>query len=454
MFRSLVLPFAAAGGTVLGSSFMYVHCKELRVQQQSRAIHYDVVVVGGGIVGLATAREVMLRFPKKSVAVLEKEYEVAVHQSGHNSGVVHAGIYYKPGTAMARLCVRGVDLMYKYCEKFNLPAERVGKLICAWRPDQMEVLQELLERGKTNGVQGLQILNREEVQKLEPNVQVYAALHSPNTGICDFAAVSRHIAKEIDEAKNGKVHVGFEVRDFVPLSGGGVEVRGVEPRQAGPFMSVTATNVITCCGLQSDRVGRLAGGKAFPSITPFRGTYYQMKSEHKAICKMNIYPVPSGGGIPVGVHFTPTINERRGHGMIIGPGACMAFDREGYGFFDFRFRDFVETVTSLRMWKFAMMNINMSVAELYRDISKRAFLKEAQKLVPSLDMEQTERSFTGVMAQVFMEDGSPASDFIFESNCLNGTTLNVRNAPTPACTASFAIAEEIVDRATSDFNWK
>lgn len=418
---------------------------------------YDVCVVGGGIIGLATAREILLRRPGMRVVVLEKEGEVAAHQTGHNSGVIHAGIYYEPGSRMAECCVQGAAKMYTYCEAEGIPHKRIGKLICTWRDDQYHVLETLLQRGTTNGVKGLRILNREEVKELEPNVDVPAALLSPNTGVVDYAVVAQHFAKDVTKHAGSSVQCGFAVAgiNLVDDGAGGrvVEVTGLEPGQSGPLKVVRARHVITCCGLQSDRVAIGAGGDTKPKVLAFRGTYYQMKAEHRNIVQRNVYPIPSGGGIPVGVHFTPTVNERRGEQMIVGPGACLAFSREGYSFFDLSLGELFRVVTNAGFWRFAFSNFDLAFTEFYRDANKNAFLGEARKLVPGLKDDQVEASFRGVMAQVFMDDGTAAKDYIFERKKLEGTTLHVRNAPTPACTSSIHIGEHIVDLAQEDFNW-
>ena len=286
---------------------------------------YDVCIVGGGIVGLATAREILLRFPNKTVTVLEKENEVAAHQTGHNSGVIHAGMYYAEGSTMARCCVRGASMIYQYAERHGLPASRCGKLICAPTEADAPVLQTLLERGTNNGVQDLEIVDGDWIKEREPNVVVHSALYSPNTGVADYGAFARHYAKEIEETQRGRIQLQYEVSSINLIDEGPgvaqmVEIQGKEPGQNGPMKVVRAKHVITCAGLQADRVAALADGADKPQVLTFRGTYYQMKPEHRDVCKMNIYPVPSGGGIPVGVHFTPTVNERRGRQTIVGPG--------------------------------------------------------------------------------------------------------------------------------------
>ncbi|EDQ87294.1 uncharacterized protein MONBRDRAFT_27529 [Monosiga brevicollis MX1] len=415
---------------------------------------YDVVVVGAGIVGLATAREISKRYPNKTICVIEKEGEVAGHQTNHNSGVIHAGMYYEPGSVMAKCCVRGADLMYEYCGQNNLPHRRCGKMIVASTPDQDHWVKTLYERGNQNGVKGLEILNSQQIQEREPAVRGSSALWSPNTGIVDFAAVARHMAKELLATGRHDIRLRFQVTDFkVDAATNVVEVIGVEPGQKGPTKRVRGRNVITCAGLHADTVASRGGGRANPKVVPFRGSYWQLKSEYKDMVTCNVYPVPSGGGIPVGVHFTPTVNEQRGEGIIVGPGACIAFDREGYNFFDLSLRDLFDITTNIGFWRFAISNLSLSLGEMYRDLNKRAFMNEARKLIPTITDDMVEESFAGVMVQVFESDGKASKDFIFERNCLSGTTLHVRSAPSPACTSSMAIAEYVADTAAQDFGW-
>ena len=418
-------------------------------------VEFDVAVVGGGIIGLATAREIQKRFPGKTVCVIEKEREVAPHQSSHNSGVIHAGMYYEPGTDMAQTCVRGAKLMYEYLESHKLPYDRVGKLIVAVNEKEHEQVRLLYDRGTKNGVLGLEVLDGEQIRKKEPAVsKAFSALWSPNTGIADYGVVSRSLAGEIIASGKGDVKLEFEVKKIEQSTDGRVVITGVEPGQKGPSKRVVAKNVIACAGFHSDTVAGFAGGAANPKVVTFRGTYYQMKATYKDIVKTNVYPVPSGGGIPVGVHFTPTVNERRGHQMIIGPGACLTFKREGYSFFDISLSDLWGSLTNGGLVRFAVQNPSLSLGEVYKDLNRAAFLKEAQKLVPSLTDDMVEESFAGVMAQVFLPDGSAAKDYIFERNLLNGKVLSLRNAPSPAATASLAIAEKLVKLAEEDFAWK
>lgn len=392
----------------------------------------------------------------------DKEREVAAHQSGHNSGVIHAGMYYVPGSTMAKTCVRGAALMYEYCASKGIPAPRVGKLIVAANEGEHKLVQTLFERGNANGVQGLRVLSAAEVKAMEPNVAAYSALWSPNTGIVDYATVSRSLAADAVATGRAELRLAFEVKEFAMVqapNGSGetvVEVRGVEPGQKGPTLRVRGKHVITCAGFYADRIGELTGGKPDPKVVTFRGTYYQMKPQYKDIVKTNVYPVPSGGGIPVGVHFTPVGDSRRGPaGVIVGPGACLTFSREGYKFFDFNLRDVLSSLTNPALWKFALANPSLSAGELWRDLNKRAFLRSAQKLIPWVTEDMVEESFAGVMAQVFEADGTAAKDYVFEAgpSILGGRGLNVRNAPSPACTASLAIAEVVADHAATQFSW-
>ncbi|KAI9496039.1 FAD dependent oxidoreductase [Zychaea mexicana] len=416
---------------------------------------FDVAIVGGGIVGLATAREILQRYPEKTVVVLEKEDQVAAHQTGHNSGVIHAGLYYIPGSRMAHTCVRGAELMYKYCDENNLPVERCGKLVVACNEDEHAQVEKLYKQGTANGVQGLEIIYRDQIKAMEPNVEAYSALHSPNTGIVNYWLVSQCLAEEIRQSGRGDIKLSFEAlkidKDDDKRQ---VLIKGREPGQNGPNLYVLAKNVITCGGFYSDRLAKLTGGNPKEHrVVTFRGTYYQLKSEYRAIVSRNIYPVPSGGGIPVGVHFTPTVDVRRGHQMIVGPGACITFSREGYKFFDFKLKDVLDFATNMALWAFVLQNFSLSLGELYRDLSKRAFLKSGQRYIPSLTADMVEPSFTGVMSQVFEPGGGAAGDYILERNCLDGLALNLRNAPSPAATGSLAIGELMADAAAEDFEW-
>lgn len=302
----------------------------------------------------------------------------------------------------SKCCVEGAARIYAYCEEKGLPYERCGKLIVAPSEADHPQVEHFYAIAKANGVQGLEIIDAQRLRELEPNVRGYSALYSPNTGVVDFALVARSFAKDLLATGRGNLKLRFEVQSFEPAAEGGIHVRGCEPGQHGPIQTVHAQHVITCAGLHADRLAASAGGARGPTVVPFRGTYYQLKPEYRNICRMNVYPTPKVGGFHLGLHFTPTVNERRGHGMIIGPGACIAFDREGYTFTDVNWRDLWTTVTNPNLWRFVFQNPTEVLAELHRDISQAAFIREAQRLIPSLTAEMTEPSFSGVMVQVRM----------------------------------------------------
>ncbi|CAO3638040.1 unnamed protein product [Cunninghamella echinulata] len=414
---------------------------------------FDVRIVGGGIIGLATARELLKRYRGLTVCVLEKEPEVAHHQTGHNSGVIHAGIYYAPGTLMAETCVHGAKLMYQYAEEHQLPVERCGKFIVAADKSEHHEVEKLYKQGVANGVKDLEIIYSDKIKEMEPNIKAYSALSSPNTGIINYWAVSQNILSEIKKSGYADVKCSFEARHFEKTSDNLVKITGGETFMKGPMLEVYAKNVITCGGFYSDRLAGLTGGNdRIHRVVTFRGQYYQLKDKYKRVVSRNIYPVPSGGGIPVGVHLTPTVDVRRGHQVIIGPGACFTFSREGYQFFDFKARDLLDNFVNKNFWAFAFNNFSLSLGELYRDLNSRAFIKSAHKFFPDLTLDMIEPSFAGVMSQVFESGGVAAQDFIIERKVMGGSVLNVRNAPTPAATASLAIGERIVDAAAEDFD--
>ena len=461
-----MLRFAVGGATTVGGLWFLSGSDFVRgsppgmvpIEQTlstDKVLHgkYDVVVVGGGIIGMATANEILKRYPNKKVAVLEKEAAVAMHQSGHNSGVIHAGMYYQPGSKMAACCVEGADMMYEYADKKNIPCKRIGKLIVATNAEEDKQVDKLFHQGVANGVKDLKVLTGPEVRGIEPNVVATSALESPNTGVIDYGAVTRSLAKDF-EAAGGSIKFNFKAENYDVQSTGALHISGMEQQQKGPTKVIETNQLITCAGLWMDKVGQAGGGEAGPMVMTFRGTYHQMKPEYRNIVKRNIYPVPTGGGIPTGVHFTPTVNRERGEQMIIGPGACLTLHKEGYRFSDFSFEHVYDIITNVGFWNFAFGNFDMAVTEMYRDLSRRAFLDQARKLVPCVTDEMVESSFAGVMAQVFTDEGGPQKDYIFDRKKLNGTTLHLRNAPSPAATSSLALAKKLIDVAEEDFEWK
>ncbi|ORC90334.1 2-hydroxyglutarate dehydrogenase [Trypanosoma theileri] len=464
---------------------------------------YDVAVVGGGIVGVATVREIRKQFPSKRVILLEKEADVAQHQSSHNSGVVHAGMYYPQNSLMARLCPRGHDLMMEYCKKNKLPCERVGKIIVASKEAEIPLIEKLYKQGVDNGVRELKMLrSEEEIKAIEPNVKGVSALYSPDTAIADFSAVARHMLKELQTSAHGffNTQFRFEALDFVGLSVRNptkdvpeemVLIRGREEGQLGPEKVIVTKNVITCCGLSNDLLARRSGnvlgriGKRVSQTFSFRGRYYQLKPEARGLVSMNVYPAPDDSkGLSVGVHFTPTVDERRGHQVIIGPGSAITTHRYGYSPYCFDVEYCWNSMFSKGGWVSLMSNF-VTVFKTFRvDASRSAFIHEARKLVPSLKDSDVEDSFCGVMGVAVTENGTLEMDLAMElsrprtmipttvkpnhmvevvtdetaerlvkDNGNKPLILNVRNAPSPAATASMAIAEDIVACAKENFKW-
>lgn len=466
---------------------------------------YDVAIVGGGIVGVATAREIRQKYPHKRVILIEREADVAQHQSGHNSGCIHAGMFYPPGSAMARLCPRGHNLIVDYCKKNKLPYELCGKMIVAADDSQRASVQNLYDWGTANGVKGLEILEGEEaIKKKEPLVTGVSALWSPVTGIIDFAEVTRCMLREmVAGAKNNfTTQFQFDAQDFVgvklPAAGGTgseemVLIRGREHNHLGPEKTVLAKSVITCCGLNNDVVASHSGGivewvgKRIVQTYGFRGRYYQLTPESRDMVHMHVYPCPDNSkGMSVGVHFTPTVDVRRRRQVIIGPGSALALDRYGYTPYTMDLEYCFNCAFSKGGWVSLASNFGVICQTYYMDLSKRKFLQEAQKLIPSIQAKDIEDSYCGVMAIGVAEDGTLSMDLAMEfarprvllpatmdknkvlelvkdaphsgkaieaAGSAQPLILNVRNAPSPAATASMAIAEDIVQAASSRFYW-
>ena len=431
---------------------------------------YDFAVIGGGILGVTVAAELRRRFPNRSVALVDKEPYVAVHQSSHNSGVIHAGIYDPSDSLKTTLCTKGNKMMYEYCNKHKLPVKRCGKLVVAVTEDEIPKLKEVFDKAKANGAEGVRLIEgEEEIKKMEPNVKGVMAMHCPSTGIVDFAEVTRHVFKGLQNDKKFTFIPRFQVQAIGTMPGHTVEdtrvsVLGTEPGQCGPQKLLEARNVITCAGLHMDTISRLAGGAHHPTIVPFRGRYYELKGAGKNVVKMNVYPVPNTGGIPTGVHWTPTVNVDRGEQLIIGPGAAFAPHKEGYSLDKISIPDFANVLFSGASWTFLFSNFGIAAEAIHQDMSRAAFIADARKLVPNFDEKDVVESYAGVMAQAFGKDGKPLRDFTFEAthapdirsnpNKVKSTApnvFNVRHAPSPAATSSFALAEEIVTQAKTTF---
>lgn len=397
---------------------------------------YDIAIVGGGIVGLATGRELLRRHPHLKLAVLEKEAEVSKHQTGHNSGVIHSGIYYTPGSLKARLCTEGRRSLWQYCDAKGIEYKQVGKLIVATEESELPRLQALWERGHANGIENLEMLDAAGIREREPHCAGIKAIFSPVTGIVDYGQVARSYAADIKEA-GGEILTGRKVTaitrrngsTLVSSTGGDVEARAV----------------ITCGGLQSDRLAKMTGGGGDPKIVPFRGDYLILKPEKRDLVRGNIYPVPDPAFPFLGVHFTPRMNGD----VWLGPNAVLAFSREGYSFTTINLGDLMESLTYSGFIKLAGKYMSIGMGEMYRDVVRSAYVKALQRYIPDLKVEDTLPGPSGVRAQAMNADGSMVDDFVFEGS---EGVVHVRNAPSPAATSSLAIGSYIADDADKRFS--
>ena len=394
---------------------------------------YDVAIIGAGIVGLATARELLIRRPGLRLIVLEKDAQIAAEQSGHNSGVMHAGIYYKAGSLKATLCTTGVRLLFEYCAERGIPVDRCGKVIVATDPEELPRLEDLYARGLANGVPGLERIGPERLHELEPHAAGIAGLYSPNTAIVDFRQVARAYAADI-RAAGGIIVTGCAVRriavrpDGIRLgtTRGGLAVRGL----------------ISCAGLQSDRLAVLAGAPRDMQIVPFRGDYYVLRPERRGLCRGLIYPVPDPALPFLGVHFTKRIDGE----VWAGPNAVLAFAREGYRRVDVNVGDLGELAAFPGFWRMARTYWRIGVDEMLRDYVKPAFVRALQRYVPECRSSDVVPGPAGVRAQAVAADGTLADDFLVYAA---PNQVHVRNAPSPAATSSLALAPRIADRAAA-----
>ena len=392
---------------------------------------HDVVIVGGGIVGLAVALEVTKRFPRIRLLLLEKEDRVGQHQSGHNSGVIHSGVYYKPGSQKARLCVEGARAMIEFCRAHDIPHQVCGKVIVATYPEEFPRLEELRRRGEENGLTGLQLIGPEQLREIEPHASGLRALVVPSTGITDYAAVCEKYA-ELIHAQGGTILTSTTVTGLRNLTSEVV----VETSGA----SFSTTYLINCAGLFSDRIAGMAGGKPDVIIVPFRGEYYDLIPQRSSLVRALIYPVPDPQFPFLGVHFT-----RRVSGTVdAGPNAVLAFRREGYERTDFSLRDLASSLAFPGFWRMAAQHWRSGLDEFHRSFSKPAFVRALQRLLPELRAEDLIPGGSGVRAQALRRDGTLVDDFQFVPS---GKMLHVLNVPSPAATASLVIGRTIVNTA-------
>jgi L-2-hydroxyglutarate oxidase len=396
---------------------------------------FDIVVIGGGIVGLSTAMQLCRTFPKLRLLLVEKEDRVARHQSGHNSGVIHSGIYYKPGSLKAKLCVEGAAAMVAFCREHAIPVEICGKIIVAITTEEIPRLQGLLERGQANGIAGLKLLDKEQALHIEPHCGGMAWLHVPGTGITDYVAVCQKYA-ELIAAQGGTVSTGTEVTGIARGNGETV----IETSRG----SLGTKYLINCAGLHSDRVSRMAGEKTEVTIVPFRGEYYDLVPERENLVRGLLYPVPDLRFPFLGVHFTRRISG----GVDAGPNAVLAFKREGYRRSDFSLQDAATTFAYSGFWHMAAKYWRSGAGEFYRSFHKPAFVRALQTLVPDVRSADLVADGAGVRATAVSRDGSLVDDFQF---MCSQNMLHVWNVVSPAATASLPIGREIVKMAQEGF---
>jgi len=396
----------------------------------------DITIVGAGIVGLATARALLRRYPALRLAVLEKEAAICQHQTGRNSGVIHSGLYYQPGSLKARLCVEGAAAMLRYCEERGIPFNVCGKVVVATTPAEVERLQELYRRGTANRVAGLEMIGPERLREIEPHAVGLQALYSPNTAIVDYGRVAAAYVEDI-VALGGEVLTGRAVRQiartgrhvWVDTAAGLVETR----------------YLIGCAGVYADRVAALSGAPREPRIVPFRGDYYILKPEQRHLINALIYPVPDPAFPFLGVHSTLRMDGT----MWLGPNAVLAFGREGYRRWDVHMPDLVDAVGYAGFQKLARKYWRTGFDEMVRDWSKQLFVAAVQRFVPAITADGVVAGPAGIRAQALNPDGSLVDDFVFHQD---GPIVHVRNAPSPAATSSLMIGEMVADMATNAFS--
>jgi 2-hydroxyglutarate dehydrogenase len=391
----------------------------------------DICVVGAGIVGLATARELNARHPDATIAVLERGDAIASHQSGHSSGVIHAGIYYAPGSLKARLCVEGARRLYEFCDERGLGARRSGKVIIAASEAEIPRLDELERRGSANGVPGLERIGPERLREIEPHAAAVSALHSPNTGVVDFVAVAGAMAEDFERG-GGRVVTGCEVRGLMP--------RGERIEIAHAGGRTLARRAVLCAGPWADRLAVAAGADPDPRVVPFRGAYLRLRAERADLVRSNIYPVPDPELPFLGMHLTRTAAGE----VLLGPTALFVGARDAYRLRRVVPRDLAESLAWPGTRRMMRRFWRTGAVEIRHAISIRSFVAECRRYVPELQVSDVERSpHAGVRAQAIARDGSLVDDFVVSET---EHAIHVRNAPSPAATSSLALAELIADR--------
>jgi len=390
-----------------------------------------IAVIGGGIVGLSTAYQLLQRFPATQLILLEKEDGPGRHQTGNNSGVLHSGLYYKPGSSKARLAVQGIRRMVDFCARHAVPYELCGKIVVATEQEEIPRLEALFDRGIANGLQGLEFIGPEQIREIEPHAAGIKGIRVPTEGIVDFPAVADALCGEI-RASGGDIRFSSEVTQLKEVKGWRISTK------SGDY---EADFLINCGGLHCDRLSKMAGTQDKTRIVPFRGEYYKLKPERQALVRNLIYPVPDPKFPFLGVHFTRLIHG----GVEAGPNAVLAFAREGYRATDFNLRDLADTVAFRGFWKFLARYPSMCWDEFWRSFSKAIFCRSLQRLVPEIQISDLVHGGAGVRAQALSPSGELLQDFHFVRQ---PHALHVLNAPSPAATAALSIADEVINMVT------
>ena len=396
---------------------------------------FDVGIIGGGIVGLATAYQLSQKFPKLSVAVIEKESSLAKHQTGHNSGVLHSGIYYKPGSLKAINCRQGKKAMEKFCEELDIDFELCGKIIVALNDEEVPRMQNIFQRGKENGV-NCKIISRDEMLEIEPHVAGVQAIHVPECGIVNYKQVCLRLGGIIEEKEENRLFLDHQVTKIKNLNDSLVIETNKEV--------IECKQLINCGGLHSDKITKLGGQKPPAKIIPFKGEYFELKENAKHLCKNLIYPVPDPAFPFLGVHFTRMIDGT----VECGPNAVLAFGREAYGKFDLNLNDLLESITYPGFQKMAIKHWKMGWGEMWRSYNKGAFVKALKRLIPEIEASHLISAPAGIRAQAVSPEGGLVDDFLIEEN---SRIINVCNAPSPAATASLNIGATIVEKISDRF---
>lgn len=390
---------------------------------------YDLGIIGGGIVGLATAYKYQVQFPEKKIAVFEKEEAIGKHQTGRNSGVIHSGIYYKPGSYKAKNCIQGREQLIDFAQKHNIDHDICGKVIVATDESELPALQRIYERGIANEIEGISIIGPDEIKEIEPNCEGIKAIHVPGAGIINYVQFSEKLAEQISKINpESQVHMGTKILGSTEKDG-----LTILSSNKGNFEIERA---VYCGGLQSDRLATKDGAKLDMQIVGFRGDYYELSEQGKSKVKHLIYPVPDPDFPFLGVHFTRMIDGS----VECGPNAVFSFKREGYSRTSFNLKDSLQALSFKGTWKLFGKHYKQGLEEYKRAFSKRLFLKALQKLIPSLSMEDIQPARSGVRAQALQSDGTMVDDFKIE---IVGKNIHVLNAPSPAATSSLSIADRI-----------